>query len=192
MRVQENVTPSVVEQQTKSAAKLAEQNRKVLTSLFDCMKLCVAQGFATRGHRDTGLPTIDDDEFSLNMGNFKAIVAFRARSGDKDISAHMEKCAKNATYMSNTAQAQMLECILAKIQESVVQEAKNQHGRFIFAVSGDEVTDVTTTEQLAIVLRTVSADGFVKERLLEYVNMESIRGEDISKAIIDSKAITWT
>lgn len=185
--------PSALESQTAVHAKRVQSNRTLLSELFSCMRLCVERGFARRGSNDAGLPVLSTEtsdcedstsETDVNLGNFKAIVAFRAEGGSEVLKEHLKSSAKNATYMSSRAQIDMLGCILRQVQSSIVSEAKNQRGKFIFAVSADEVTDVSTTEQLGIVLRTVSPDGSIKERLLEYIDMVSITGESIKDAVL--------
>lgn len=170
--------------------KLASKNREIIKSLFDCMLLCVKRGFALRGHRDSGTPSVemgvDEDsgaESVVNLGNFKSIVQFSAQTGNQVLADHLCSHAKNATYLSNTAQADMLHVILQTLQKMVVENARDQTGKFIYAISADEVTDASTTEQLAIVIRTVSKEGRVDERLLEFVEMKSIAGVDVSNAI---------
>ena len=54
----------------------------------------------------------------------------------------------------------------------------------MYAVSADEVTDCSNTEQLAIVIRTVQKGGVIRERLVEYIAMEDIKGQSIANAII--------
>lgn len=51
-------------------------------------------------------------------------------------------------------------------------------------MSADEVTDISCSEQLAVVIRTVNTGGVVRERLLEYICMESTTGESVSHAIL--------
>lgn len=177
---------SALETITKAHAELVKKNRTILGSIFKCMKLCVERGFARRGHRDAGSIVLGgDDADYIDLGNFKAIVKFCAESGDKIVEEHLLTAAKNATYVSSSAQEDMLRSILKLVQLEVVSECRNQEGKFIFAVSADEVTDVSTTEQLGIVIRTVSKTGTVNERLLEYIDMESIKGAAIAKAIVE-------
>ena len=186
MTIQKNEKKPITQQMSQAAIKLAEKNRSAINSLMECMKLSVVQGFAMRGHRDNGVPTLDDEvSTTVNLGNFKSIVQFRALSGDAILKDYLEAGSSNySKYVSNTAQSDMLACILKTIQQKIVDEARSQVGEFVFAVSADEVTDVSCTEQLALVIRTVSKGGMVRELLLQYVDMDSIKGEEVSKAVI--------
>ena len=181
---------SAVEAQSSAHALLVQKNREIIGSVFMCLKLCIQQGFARRGHRDSGPVPLKEsaDSFSedvINIGNFKAILAFCAASGNHVLKDHLKNAAKNASYVSSVAQLDLLNTYLKLIQQEIVKEAKDQEGKFVFAISVDEVTDISTTEQLGIVIRTVSTNGAVKERLLEFIGMESITGYQISKAVVE-------
>lgn len=191
--VQQGTAKSVVEQMSKSATDLAAKNRQVLTSIMECMKFCIAHGLAVRGHRDDGLPPLTDDSYNdedsedslLNLGNFKSLVLFRAMTDDI-LRAHLVNRSSNyALYISHTAQADMMKVMLMSLQHDIIAEATDQVGKFIYALSADEVTDASNTEQLAIVLRTAGRGGIVHERLLEYIDLESLTGLSVSRAIVD-------
>lgn len=186
-KVQDGIQPSALASQSRAHDDLVKKNTKVIGEMFRCMKLCVERGFARRGHRDAGMETIDEEDEGgevINLGNFKEIVKFSVASGNRILEEHLRTGAKNALYISNIAQDDMLTTIRTLIQQEVINEARNQDGRFIYAISADEATDNATQEQLGVVLRTVDKDGKVHERLLEFVKMESCTGEAISKAII--------
>ena len=191
--VQENKKKSITELMSEQNRVLAEKNGAIINGLIECMLLCVKRGFASKAHKDSGVPTLSDSDSdgdndvsdnTVNMGNFKEIVKFAAKQGNTALSNHLKNHKKNATYMSNTAQRDMLECILAEIQKLIIKEAQQQDSKFIFAISADEATDTSCTEQLAVVLRTVSPQGVVRERLLEFIGMESIAGTDVATAIV--------
>jgi hypothetical protein len=116
------------------------------------MRLCVERGFARRGKKDGGLLAIDEDgeSESVNLGNFKAIVAFRVNSGVTILEEHLRTGANNAMYVSSAAQDDMLEIILNSIHEEIKKEARSQKGKFIYSMSADE--DVSTEEQLGVVV----------------------------------------
>lgn len=187
MQVQAGQLQSALESQSSAHAKIVAKNKKIMGSLFACMRLCVERGFARRGKKDGGLPTIDEEgeSESVNLGNFKAIVAFRVNSGDTILKEHLQTGANNAMYVSSAAQDDMLEIILDSIHEEIKKEARSQKGKFIYSVSADEVTDVSTKEQLGVVVRTVSESGDVQERLLEYIAVDSTSGLEISRSIVD-------
>ena len=164
--------------------QLAKKNREVIIRLIDIFKYCAERGMALRGHRDDGIPSIDGDDY-VNLGNFKSAVASHARH-DPLLKEHLESAKTHtyASYLSKYAQADLTKILLEHLQAAVVNKAKNQSEPFMFSVSADEVTDCSNTEQLAIVIRSVGIENKISERLVEYVDMESITGEAIAHAVL--------
>ncbi len=99
---------------------------------------------------------------------------------------HLQKCKTStyASYLSKYAQADLVKVFLNELQSAIVAESRDQQGKFIFAISADEVTDCSNTEQLAIVIRFVQRGGVVKERLIEYVDVDDIKGQTLAAAIV--------
>ena len=159
--------------------QLMSRNRTVLTSVVKTIELCGRQGFALRGHRD------DFKNYApfVNCGNFMALVDFRIDFGDTELKKNMETCARNATYMSKTAQNELLECVKQYVQSIIIQQIKDGGG--FYGIQADEVTDVSNWEQLGLVVRYI-CNGQVVERLLEYIKCESCTGEKVSEAIIST------
>ena len=80
-----------------------QKNRAVLISIVKCVELCGRQGIALRGHRDDSTFTV------LSQGN--AVVNFRVESGDEVLQDHLQSCSSRETYISKTAQNELLNCI---------------------------------------------------------------------------------
>ena len=108
----------------------------IIESLFDCLCLCIERGFALKVHRDAGCPVVEDSsdkdcaasiDTAVNLGNYKSIIQFVAKRGDIVLQEHLQKHAKNASYISNSSQVDMLECVFTELQRLIVEEAKNQH-----------------------------------------------------------------
>lgn len=72
-----------------SASQISDNNQQVLVRIIETMRYCIERGSALRGHRDAGVPSIDNDDH-VNMGNFKAEVLSGAKS-DKVLRTHSEK-----------------------------------------------------------------------------------------------------
>lgn len=175
---------SIQEKLSKGQQETAEHNQQVLERLIEVMRSCISKGSALRGHRDDSIPSIDEDDY-INLGNFKEDIRSRAKF-DLVLQKHLKKCQTStyAGYLSKYAQADFVSVFLKELQRSIVTESRNQQGKFIFAVSADEVTDCSNTEQLAIVIRTVQQGGIIRERLIEYIDLENIRGQTVATAII--------
>ena len=184
LKVQKGVINSITHQMSEATECLVKKNRSIISSLMSSMLLCIERGFALRGHDDGGAPDLSENADYINLGNFKSIVKFRAQC-DTLLKEHLEKSSNYGKYISNTAQADFMVCILEKLQTQILDEAKAQSGKVIFAVSADEVTDASCSEQLGAVLRTVSDEGEVHERLIEYLDLQSMKGEAIHAEILE-------
>ena len=122
---------------------------------------------------------------SFNKGNFKALLAFRVDAGDELLEDHLKKCKKNASYPSKTSQNDLLLCIKKYIPDEIVSEVNQQRVGPYYGIQCDEVTDSSNWEQLGLVLRYVK-DGKPIERLLEFSQCSSAKGEDLCQSIIES------
>ena len=69
-------------------------------------------------------------------------------------------------------------CIKEYMQQVMISEMKAQPLGPLYGLEADEVTDVLNWEQLVIVIRYIK-DATPVERLLEYVECNSITGEEI-------------
>ena len=165
---------NVISQHNKG---VIEKNRKFLLSILKCVELCGRNGMALRGHRDDS--TIPDKS---HQGNFKNLLEFRIDDGDVCLKEHLETCSKNASYISKTTQNELLECIKEYIQDVIISEIRSQKIGPKFGIQADEVTDISNSEQLGLVLRYVK-NGKPIERLIEYIECESITGEALCEDI---------
>lgn len=78
--------------------KIAEEDRKRLKAIVETIILCGMQELAPRGSHDSG--EIGINEPSHNDGNFRALLRFRARSGDVPFKNHLltQKIHSRAMY----------------------------------------------------------------------------------------------
>jgi len=90
------------------------KNRAFLKSILKCTEFCGHQGIALRGHRD------DSTSEAMNTGNFRALIDLRMDAGDSELREHMDTCARNATYVSKTAQNKLLQCIKEYMHSSCI------------------------------------------------------------------------
>ena len=151
-----------------------EANRAILLSIIRCLELAGRQGISLRGHRDN--LTEDSAE-----GNFHALIRFAIASGDSVLKNHLESCARNATYMSNNSQNQLLSCIAYELLSQIVANVKASH---YFGIQADEVADVSGWEQLGVSVRYVK-DGESVEHHIPFIECMSTTGEAICGKIMD-------
>lgn len=131
------------------------KNMAVLESVVKTILLCGKQNIALRGHRDDS-QHIENSSVD-NVGNFQALLDFRIDSGDVTLNEHFKTAPKNATYRSKSVQNEIINIIGDLLREKIVKDVKKS-GEW-FAVSADEVRDVSNKEQLAVCIRFVDETG---------------------------------
>ena len=144
--------PSISQRLNTSVANTVAANRQILKSIIETLILCGHQNIPLRGHRDNLTDIERDPEDSSGHGNFWALLRFKIGSGDHVLAKHLDKAAKNATYMSADIQNQLLSIIGDHIQGQILSKVAEA---VYFTIVADEVTDVSNKEQLSIVLRYV-------------------------------------
>jgi len=80
-----------------------------MVPIVDTLLTCARQNIAFRGHRgEAGVVSATGVDPTENDGNFRELLRYRIRSGDKTLQSHMECTAKNATYLSPDIQNSVL------------------------------------------------------------------------------------
>ena len=86
----------------------------------------------------------EDTDGASNHGNFVALVKFRARY-DNILAVHFKYPSKNAAYMSNAIQDELLQILGSQIRSNIAKEVKHvKH----YSILADEVTDISRHEQV--------------------------------------------
>ncbi|KAL6579336.1 hypothetical protein OROMI_009552 [Orobanche minor] len=93
----------------------------------------------------------------------------------------LQKAPKNATYTSPDFQKQILHILAEKVRKKIRGEVGNAK----FCILVDEAKDVADKQQMAIVLRFVDSEGFIKERFFDIVNVAHTNAETLKKEICD-------
>jgi len=111
------------------------------------------QGVAFRGR--------DESVDSTNRENFLEILNVMV-SYNEHIAEVIAKAPKNASYTSPMIQKEILHIFSTKVKEAIRKEIGNAK----FCIMVDEARDESMKEKMAIVLRFVDKDGFVRELFL--------------------------
>lgn len=148
-------TVPVSQQLDAVQAERIAKNRLVLSSFVESVIFCGRQGIALRGHRDDWKRMSDSPH--ANHGNFAALLAFRADSGDKVLANHLQSASQHqsALYTSKTIQNELIDVCGDFMRSSILKEIRQAK---FFAVMADEATDFANTEQLALALRFVKQE----------------------------------
>ena len=119
-----------------------------------------------RGHRDDSQYHPEVGEYLKGgVGNFIELLNFRVRSGDADLKEHLSKCKQNASYISKTAQNDIINCCGEIITEQIIEDLK--HHRFYSILA--EAADCSNKEQMSLVLRFVDKDYNVREDFVRFI-----------------------
>ncbi|XP_052183619.1 uncharacterized protein LOC127795769 [Diospyros lotus] len=157
-----------IHQQTEKEKK---QNRLLVMTSIESVKWLALQGCAFRGH--------DESTESTNRGNFIELIKLHGRANKEIDDVVLENAAKNAKYTSPGIQKEILkiitDCVRHKIREEI--------GDAKFCILVDEAVDESHNEQMAIILRYVDSDGFVRERFFEVVSVKDTNALTLKKEI---------
>ena len=112
------------------------------------------------------------------------MLTFLADSGDQILAGHLQSAAGNAKYTSPQIQNEMISLIGSSIQEVICNKV---HSASVFSVLMDETTDVSHTEQVAILVRFVDDDAAtleIQERMLALVSTKDVTGQGLTDLLL--------
>ncbi|XP_075473377.1 uncharacterized protein LOC142504388 [Primulina tabacum] len=154
----------------KQSSEQIERNRLLLKVSIESVKFLAMQGCAFRGH--------DESVDSKNRGNYIELINL-LRKMNPEIGSILEKAAKNAKYTSAEIQREILKIIAGIVRDKIREEI----GEIKFCIIVDEAIDESNKEQMAIILRYVDRDGFIRERFFEVVHVENTSALTLKKEI---------
>jgi hypothetical protein len=191
-----NVLLDVDKQRKQQAVK----NRKLILPIVKTVIFCGRNNIPLRGHRDDGaldeVKAQNDDSHKLvksaNDGCFRAMLRFRLDAGDADLAEHLSSASKVATYISKSSQNEILSTCGQLIRQKIISRLKK--GFPVFSILADETTDVSTKEQMSIVVRYVDENSdskpVIREDFLDFLTVTDLSGEGLANVIsqyIDQK-----
>ncbi|XP_052178763.1 uncharacterized protein LOC127792338 [Diospyros lotus] len=155
----------------KQTEKEKKQNCLLLKTSIESVKWLALQGCAFRGH--------DESTESINRGNYIELIKLHGRANKEIDDVVPENAAKNAKYTSPRIQKEILQIIADCLQHKICEEI----GDAKFCILVDEAVDESHKEQMAIVLRYVDGDLFVRERFFEVVGVKDTNALTLKKEI---------
>ncbi|KAL5740100.1 hypothetical protein ACOSQ2_029280 [Xanthoceras sorbifolium] len=121
----------------------------------------------------------DESINSTNRENFIELIKLQARVNNEIAGVVLDNAAQNAKYTSPMIQHELLkilaDCVRDKIREEI--------GDAKFCILIDESVDESNKEQMAIILRYVDVDGFVRERFFEIVGVGDTNASTLKREI---------
>ena len=174
--------------------QLIVENRQRLSPIVTTIILCGRQNMSLRGHRDDGalLPissdtsekgSVETETESLvthNEDNFRALLQYRVDGGDTILENHLKSSVKNATYISKTAQNDIITAAGTVIRNKIFDKVSENK---FFSVLVDETTDLSKQEQMTICLRYVSKNQ-LREDFVDNVAVDNMTGEGLATSIL--------
>nr|XP_023891585.1 zinc finger MYM-type protein 1-like [Quercus suber] len=143
----------------KQTSKELENNRLWLKTSIECARWQAFQACAFRGH--------DESLDSKNRGNFIELLKFTSTFNDKVASVVLENTPGNVKYTSSTIQKEILHILANNVRNAIHEEI----GDAKFCILVDEVRDESKREQMAIILRFVDKEGFIKKCFFHIVHV---------------------
>ncbi|XP_004298199.1 PREDICTED: uncharacterized protein LOC101297533 [Fragaria vesca subsp. vesca] len=151
-------------------------NRLRLKTTIESVRYLAYQGCAFRGH--------DESVDSRNRGNCVELIKHTAKFSPEVAKVVLENAPKNATYISPRIQKQVLNILANKVRKHIRDEV----GDSSFCILVDEAQDSSHKEQMAIILRFVDTEGFLRERFFDIVTVEDTTAgtlhQEISKVLL--------
>ncbi|GJX82222.1 zinc finger MYM-type protein 1-like protein [Tanacetum coccineum] len=162
---------NVIDKQTEQEIM---DNRLRLKVTIDSTKWLTLQTCPLRGG--------DERPTSLNRGNYLELVKLLALYNKDVARVVLEKAPKNAKYTSPDIQKELLQMFAMKVQEAI----RDEIGTAKFCLIVDESQDESKKEQMAIVVRFVDRNGFIKERFLDLVHVKDTNALTLKNEILSS------
>ncbi|CAF1442011.1 unnamed protein product [Rotaria magnacalcarata] len=153
------IITSVINLLDKSRAELIKENRAKLMKICSTVLLCARQMIALRGHEENGE--------SRNRGNLIELLHWAA-STDSLVDKILNDSDSNATYLSPTIQNEILKILADQIRRKISNEIKNRP----FVLMADESKDISSKEQLSVVLRYVDAENQIHEHFMGFTKLD--------------------
>ena len=142
-----------------------------LKTSIECARWLAFQAYSFRGH--------DKSLDSKNIDNFIELIKFTSTFNNKVASVVLENAPRNAKYTSPTIQKEILHILASKIQNAVREEI----GEEKFCILVDEAQDKLKREQMAIILRFVDKNGFIKECFFHVVHVRDTTALTLKREI---------
>ncbi|XP_023230571.1 zinc finger MYM-type protein 1-like [Centruroides sculpturatus] len=148
-----------------------EANKKIVASIILTVMLCGTHDPPLRGkehHEDV----------------FEDLIKLKIDAGDHILKEHIEKGAKNATYMSPQIQNEVIGLCGNIIRDNITTEVKKACA---YSILSDENSDISGKDQLSIGVRFFDEENMmIREEFLGFVELTDIVAKSVASTINNS------
>lgn len=130
------------------------KNRAALRLIVETVLFCARQELPMRGDANSGPLTIEEPK--QRDGKSRALLRFRADSGDLDLRNHIVNCKKNATMTSPEIQNKIIAVKAQIVRQKLINNVQNSK---YFSIFADETADNFSVEQLSLCARYVTFES---------------------------------
>ncbi|XP_024035523.1 uncharacterized protein LOC127899279 [Citrus sinensis] len=129
------------------------------------------KGLAFRGH--------DESDGSSNRGNFLELLHFLADHNEDINVVTLKNTPLNLQMTSPKIQKDIVSCVATETTNAIIREMDGA----LFSVLIDESRDISTKEQMAVVLRYVGKNGYVVERFVGIEHVSSTTAASLKESL---------
>ena len=140
---------------------------------IEAVRWLTCQACAFRGN--------DESRNSSNRSNFLELIKFLSSYNDEVCEVVLDNAPQNASYVSPRIQKEILFIFSSKVQKIICDEI----GDAKFCIIVDEARDESKREQMAIVLRFVDKERFIRERFFDLIHVQETTSSTLKKEICD-------
>ncbi|XP_024316455.1 zinc finger MYM-type protein 1-like isoform X2 [Brachypodium distachyon] len=155
----------------QASAKMIGNARQRLKVTIDSIRWLTFQACAFRGH--------DESPGSINQGNFLELIKLLALYNKEVNEVVLQNAPRNAKYTSGEVQQEILQLLSRRVQKNIIEEI----GTSKFCIMVDEARDESKKDQMALVIRFVNKEGFIKERFLDVIHVKNTVASTLKDAI---------
>ncbi|KAK4286432.1 hypothetical protein QN277_002989 [Acacia crassicarpa] len=142
-----------------------------LNGSIQCIQYLIRQGLAFRGH--------DETDASMNQGNFVELVKFLCESNEEVNNVSLNNAPENLKMIAPSIQKDITHVAASLVTRAIISDI----GDNFFSILVDEARDISTKEQMAIVLRYVNDNGEIIERFLGLVHVSDTTASLLKESI---------
>ena len=165
-----------------------ERNRYYVSSIIDIVHFLAANELPLRGCDDKAPLATDDkepesddrDDLRHSSGLFIKLFDFTMRK-DPALRDAFKTVPRNATYTSHDIQNEIIEIMACAVKDDIV----NEIGSSMYTIKVDGTRDPTGRENVSIVVRYVTAENLIRERLLSMATCDQFDAESLTDVVLN-------